>query len=146
MDSTGDIYGDTLFGGANNDGVVFRLHKTSSGWHEVVLHSFNGADGLNPDAPLVMDTAGNLFGTTSAGGANGFGIAGNICVLFTANDAYMRDLKLFAPADCIVSNTAADNDHALPPAPKNADICGSCAANVPVAFRASDRGRRHHAP
>lgn len=41
------------------------------------------------------------------------GIAGNICVLFTANDAYMRDLKLYAPADCIVSNTAVDNDHAL---------------------------------
>jgi nicotinamidase-related amidase len=41
------------------------------------------------------------------------GIAGNICVLFTANDAYMRDYKIFAPADCIVSNTAADNDHAL---------------------------------
>jgi nicotinamidase-related amidase len=41
------------------------------------------------------------------------GIAGNICVLFTANDAYMRELKIFAPADCIVSNTAADNHHAL---------------------------------
>jgi nicotinamidase-related amidase len=41
------------------------------------------------------------------------GIAGNICVLFTANDAYMRDYKIFAPADCIVSNTAVDNDHAL---------------------------------
>jgi nicotinamidase-related amidase len=41
------------------------------------------------------------------------GIAGNICVLFTANDAYMRDLELFAPSDCIVSNTAADNQHAL---------------------------------
>lgn len=41
------------------------------------------------------------------------GIAGNICVLFTANDAYMRGLKIFAPADCIVSNTPADNDHAL---------------------------------
>jgi nicotinamidase-related amidase len=41
------------------------------------------------------------------------GIAGNICVLFTANDAYMRELKIFAPADCIVSNTAPDNDHAL---------------------------------
>jgi len=41
------------------------------------------------------------------------GIAGNICVLFTANDAYMRDLRIFAPADCIVSNTPADNDHAL---------------------------------
>jgi nicotinamidase-related amidase len=41
------------------------------------------------------------------------GVAGNICVLFTANDAYMRDLRIYAPADCIVSNTAADNDHAL---------------------------------
>jgi nicotinamidase-related amidase len=41
------------------------------------------------------------------------GIAGNICVLFTANDAYMRDLRLYVPADCVVSNTAADNDHAL---------------------------------
>jgi nicotinamidase-related amidase len=41
------------------------------------------------------------------------GIAGNICVLFTANDAYMREFELFAPADCIVSNTVADNDYAL---------------------------------
>jgi nicotinamidase-related amidase len=41
------------------------------------------------------------------------GIAGNICVLFTANDAYMRDLRIFAPADCIVSNTPALNDYAL---------------------------------
>jgi nicotinamidase-related amidase len=41
------------------------------------------------------------------------GIAGNICVLFTANDAYMRDLKLFVPADCIVSNTPAENDYTL---------------------------------
>jgi nicotinamidase-related amidase len=41
------------------------------------------------------------------------GIAGNICVLFTANDAYMRELKIFAPADCIVSNTPEENDHAL---------------------------------
>ena len=41
------------------------------------------------------------------------GMAGKICVLFTANDAYMREYKIFAPADCIASNTAADNDHAL---------------------------------
>jgi nicotinamidase-related amidase len=41
------------------------------------------------------------------------GIAGNICVLFTANDAYMRGLKIFAPEDCIVSNTAQDNENAL---------------------------------
>jgi nicotinamidase-related amidase len=41
------------------------------------------------------------------------GIAGNICVLFTANDAYMRDLTLVTPSDCIVSNTEAENRHAL---------------------------------
>ena len=41
------------------------------------------------------------------------GIAGNICVLFTANDAYMREFKLYVPRDCIVSNTAAENEHAL---------------------------------
>jgi nicotinamidase-related amidase len=41
------------------------------------------------------------------------GIAGNICVLFTANDAYMRGLRILAPSDCIVSNTPADNDYAL---------------------------------
>jgi nicotinamidase-related amidase len=41
------------------------------------------------------------------------GLAGNICVLFTANDAYMRELKLFVPADCVASNTTADNDYAL---------------------------------
>jgi nicotinamidase-related amidase len=41
------------------------------------------------------------------------GIAGNICVLFTANDAYMRGLRIYAPADCIVSNTADENSYAL---------------------------------
>jgi nicotinamidase-related amidase len=41
------------------------------------------------------------------------GVAGNICVLFTANDAYMRDLDIFAPADCIVSNTVQENEQAL---------------------------------
>src|SRR5215211_916795 len=41
------------------------------------------------------------------------GIAGNNCVLFTANDAYMRDFKLFIPADCVVSNTKQENQHAL---------------------------------
>jgi nicotinamidase-related amidase len=40
------------------------------------------------------------------------GIAGNFCVLFTANDAYMRDFNLFVPSDCTVSNTKSENDSA----------------------------------
>ena len=41
------------------------------------------------------------------------GIAANICVLFTANDAYMRDYGLFVPSDCVASNTEAENRGAL---------------------------------
>ncbi|QOR68753.1 cysteine hydrolase [Cytobacillus suaedae] len=41
------------------------------------------------------------------------GIAGNICVLFTANDAYMRGYKLIIPRDCIASNDSRDNEYAL---------------------------------
>jgi len=41
------------------------------------------------------------------------GIAANNCVLFTANDAYMRDYKLFIPSDCVVSNTEEENAYAL---------------------------------
>jgi nicotinamidase-related amidase len=41
------------------------------------------------------------------------GIAGNICILFSANDAYMRDFNVIVPADCVVSNTQEENGYAL---------------------------------
>ena len=41
------------------------------------------------------------------------GIAGNICILFSANDAYMRDFHLIVPSDCVASNTKKENDNAL---------------------------------
>jgi nicotinamidase-related amidase len=69
------------------------------------------------------------------------GMAGNICVLFTANDAYMREYKIFAPADCIVSNTAADNDHALYQLPTV--LKGNVAVSTRLTIRA--HGRPRHA-
>jgi nicotinamidase-related amidase len=71
------------------------------------------------------------------------GIAGNICVLFTANDAYMREYKIFAPSDCIVSNTAVDNDHAL----RQIAIVlkGNVAASTRLRFRANGRTARRRA-
>ena len=69
---------------------------------------------LKPKHSGFFDTTlDTLLGTLGVRRVILTGIAGNICVLFTANDAYMRDYKIFAPADCIVSNTATDNDHAL---------------------------------
>jgi nicotinamidase-related amidase len=55
------------------------------------------------------------------------GIAGNICVLFTANDAYMRYLSLIVPEDCVSSNTEEENHTALEKMPKvlKADIRSS---------------------
>ena len=41
------------------------------------------------------------------------GVAGNICVLFTANDAYMRGMRVFVPQDCVASNTIRENRYAL---------------------------------
>lgn len=41
------------------------------------------------------------------------GVAGNICILFTANDAYMRDFDIVVPSDCIASTSQEDNEHAL---------------------------------
>jgi|SRR5688572_2937640 len=57
------------------------------------------------------------------------GIAGNFCVLFTAQDAYMRDFKLAVPRDCIASEDAADNCYALEHMAKTckADTGSSCA-------------------
>lgn len=60
------------------------------------------------------------------------GIAGNNCVLFTANDAYMRDFKLFVPSDCAVSQTQEDNEVALKQMEKvlKADIRPSTELNL----------------
>ncbi len=66
MDSAGDLYGTTPYGGTGDDGTVFELVYPS--YLEGVLHSFTGADGANPVAGLIMDPAGNLYGTTEFGG------------------------------------------------------------------------------
>ncbi len=70
-DAAGTLYGTTQNGGAFNDGTVFKLDTTGE---ETVLHSFTGAaDGKSPDAALIRDAGGNLYGTTYGGGAFGFG-------------------------------------------------------------------------
>jgi uncharacterized repeat protein (TIGR03803 family) len=65
VDSAGNLYGTTGFGGASGNGVVVRLDTAGN---EAVLHAFTGAaDGGAPDS-LVRDAAGNLYGTAAIGG------------------------------------------------------------------------------
>ncbi|MBZ5666323.1 MAG: hypothetical protein LAO30_17140 [Acidobacteriia bacterium] len=71
LDSAGNLYGTTYDGGANELGVVFELSPAGAGWKETVLYSFAwGTDGRNPVTGLIMDAAGNLYGTTFHGNTN----------------------------------------------------------------------------
>jgi uncharacterized repeat protein (TIGR03803 family) len=84
FDSKGNLYGTTVAGGrsdscAYNDntscGVAFELGKVGGVWTEKVLHTFsnNGTDGIIPQFGMIFDAAGNLYGTTMAGGLYGDG-------------------------------------------------------------------------
>jgi uncharacterized repeat protein (TIGR03803 family) len=69
-DAAGNLYGTTSVGGAHGNGVVFKLSPSGT---ETVLYSFTGgANGAFPEAALVRDAAGNLYGTTLNGGGRSF--------------------------------------------------------------------------
>jgi uncharacterized repeat protein (TIGR03803 family) len=75
-DKQGNLYGVTIAGGnftclQTGCGVIFKLAADGS---ETVLHAFAGTDGFYPVASVITDKAGNLYGTTSGGGANGLGV------------------------------------------------------------------------
>jgi uncharacterized repeat protein (TIGR03803 family) len=75
-DSAGNLYGTTAGGGGTGCnggcGTIFKLAPDGT---ETILYAFSGgADGYDPEAPLKMDDAGNLYGTANGGGANGLGV------------------------------------------------------------------------
>jgi hypothetical protein len=75
MDQLGNLYGTTYAGGVG-DGNVFKLTPSNDSWIYTSLHDFTGlnGDGAYPISNVVIDSAGNLYGTTSAGG-----LAGQYC-------------------------------------------------------------------
>jgi uncharacterized repeat protein (TIGR03803 family) len=76
FDKNGNLYGTTLYGGlTSGSGTVFELTPAAGGkWTEQVLHTFgsmSATDGVNPQAGLIFDADGNLYGTTQYGGDHG---------------------------------------------------------------------------
>jgi uncharacterized repeat protein (TIGR03803 family) len=70
-DASGNLYGTTYHGGAFGDGTVFEVQK--GGTAITTLASFNWSNGANPEGTLLVDSSGNLFGTTTNGGLYGWG-------------------------------------------------------------------------
>jgi uncharacterized repeat protein (TIGR03803 family) len=76
MDTAGNLYGTTLYGGIYGAGTVFELVRQANGTYlERVLHNFgNGKDGSEPYAGVILDAEGNVYGTTFTGGLSGLGM------------------------------------------------------------------------
>jgi uncharacterized repeat protein (TIGR03803 family) len=80
FDAHGNLYGTTVTGGVSGCGTVFQLTPAGGGqWNESVLFSFDCLDtGKNPHGGVTLDSQGNIYGTTVAGGTGGF-CAGDGC-------------------------------------------------------------------
>jgi uncharacterized repeat protein (TIGR03803 family) len=74
-DAAGNLYGTTAAGGTSGHGAVFKLSLANGTWKEDLLYSFKGGaiDGSDPESALLLDAAGNLYGTTAGGGASNNG-------------------------------------------------------------------------
>ncbi len=75
MDEAGNLYGTTLYDGAYGGGSVFKLTRSGGGWTYSSLYDFyaGGYGGFNPVGGVTLDSKGNLYGTTTQGGADGYG-------------------------------------------------------------------------
>ena len=100
VDAAGNFYGTTAYGVGNRCGngcgTVYKLAPDGT---ETVLHAFQGGrDGINPQGGLILDAAGNLYGTTEAGGGTGCGGIGCGTVFEIAPDGSETMLSRFSHA------------------------------------------------
>jgi uncharacterized repeat protein (TIGR03803 family) len=72
LDAAGSVYVTSTFTGGN--GGVFKLTPSNGGWNSATLHSFNGNDGSAPVGGVILETNGNVYGSTANGGTDGKGV------------------------------------------------------------------------
>jgi hypothetical protein len=120
LDSRGHLFGTAYYGGSGicdtggnfaTCGVVFELQRNSSGvWSESVLYNFQGGnDGAGPESGLISDQAGNLYGTTIAGG----GYSGTGCVQDGCG-TFLNSLRIpteHTPKRCYMPSKAVPTGH-----------------------------------
>ena len=120
FDAAGNLYGTTQFGGAGSaefgNGTAFELSGADLSTL-TTLASFNGGNGTGPQGTLTLDSSGNLYGTTSSGGANGdgtvFELSGSnhstltTLASFTGSDGAAPYSGLTIVGDCLFGTTSA---------------------------------------
>jgi uncharacterized repeat protein (TIGR03803 family) len=78
MDKAGNLYGTMREGGIYTQGTVFKLTPYNGGWTYTSLHDFTCPSGCGPYGSVVFDADGNLYGTASGGGSDGYGVVWEI--------------------------------------------------------------------
>jgi uncharacterized repeat protein (TIGR03803 family) len=73
VDSSDNVFGTASYGGKGEGGLAFKLSASGGTWTETIIHNFNGADAYAPHSGLMVDAAGNFYGT-AGGGPNGMGV------------------------------------------------------------------------
>jgi hypothetical protein len=130
LDTSGNIFGTTTGGGTTDEGIAYELVKGPAGYAEKVLHTFSTAkDGEGPEGGLIVDSTGNLYGSTSTGVK---GIFGTVFKLSPSSAGWSETVLLTGTRDFNAFNqpllldsagnfyTAANNQEIFelsPPAP-----------------------------
>jgi uncharacterized repeat protein (TIGR03803 family) len=113
MDSSGDLFGTTSGGGATGVGTVFELTKGASSYTFSSLVAFNRTNGRTPFGGVLLDSGGNLYGTTASGGSPSFD--GNVFRLTKSGSSYsLSTLATFtgtngsSPASGLIADSAGN--------------------------------------
>ncbi len=136
MDSSGDLFGTTWEGGASSDGTVFELAQGSG--TITTLVSFNGTNGAGPKDALIMDSSGNLYGTTAGGGASGEGTVFELAKVGSGYSSTITTLASFTGANGIGAHPAdtliMDNSGNLYGTTRNGGVFGAGSGGYGTVF------------
>jgi uncharacterized repeat protein (TIGR03803 family) len=141
-DSAGNLYGTTAYGGTANYGTVFKVDAAGN---ETVLHTFTGApDGANPNSDLVEDAAGNLYGTTAYGGADGTNVGGYGTVFkvdVAGNETVLYSFAGGTDGEVPLAGVIRDLAGNLYGTTYNGGAFTNCSSNCGTVFRIDAHGR-----
>jgi uncharacterized repeat protein (TIGR03803 family) len=129
LDSNGNLYGTTIYGGANGDGIVYEY---SSAGILSTLATFSGPNGSNPEGDLVFDGAGNLFGTTNQGGSSGYGTVYKLTPNSGGGCGVTVSSLTFNPTTISNGGTSTGTVTLSGPAPSGGSVVGLTSDNASV--------------